>query len=817
MKSFMNNRILQAVAPRARLARAVAAIAFAGLFVASCDVHKITNPGSVAAISITPNPQTLAINGTQQFSVVANDFSGASITVTPTWSVVSGGGTITSAGVFTAGTVPSVYSNTVLATSGSLSATATVIVVPGPLASILVTPKPVTLNVNLSQQFTAIGLDAAGNLVPLTPAWTVANGGGAIGTAGLFTANSSPATYTNTVTATSGAISGTATVIVTPGPLATITITPNPITMAIGPATQQFTAVGRDAGGNVVAFAPTWGVVAGGGTISVTGLFTAGPTVGTYTNTIRASSGSLAGFATVVVSTGSLASITVTPNPVSLLQNVGTQQFTATGTDAGGNTVLITPTWSVVAGGGAIDPNTGIFTAGAAAGTFTKTVTATSGGISGTATVTVTTVPPSLATITLTPNPVSMLVNTGQQFSAVGKDASGNVVAIAPVWSVAAGGGAINGSGLFTAGGAAGTFTNTVTATSGAISGTATVTVTAAAPVLATITVTPNPVSMFINTTQQFSAVGKDASGNIIAIAPTWTVAAGGGAIGASGLFTAGGTAGTFTNTITATSGAISGTATVTETTPPALTSITVTPNPVSLQANGTQQFVAAGKDAGGNNLLIAPVWSVVSGGGTIDAVTGNFTAGVTAGTFTNTVKATSGTVSGTATVTVTVGPALATITVTPNPASMLADASQQFAAVGKDGSGTVFPIAPVWSVVAGGGSINPVTGVFTAGAATGTFTNTIKATSGAISGTATVIVTSVAPPPPIVDLKIGGAERRHGRYRLHLRDRRHHQRRYRHQPGEHGHRLPAMRDHRHAASGRCDGGSGAARPHGCV
>jgi hypothetical protein len=192
----------------------------------------------------------------------------------------------------------------------------------------------------------------------------------------------------------------------------------------------------------------------------------------------------------------------------------------------------------------------------------------------------------------------------------------------------------------------------------------------------------------------------------------------------------------------------------VTETTPPALTSITVTPNPVSLQANGTQQFVAAGKDAGGNNLLIAPVWSVVSGGGTIDAVTGNFTAGVTAGTFTNTVKATSGTVSGTATVTVTVGPALATITVTPNPASMLADASQQFAAVGKDGSGTVFPIAPVWSVVAGGGSINPVTGVFTAGAATGTFTNTIKATSGAISGTATVIVTSVAPPPPIVDLK---------------------------------------------------------------
>ena len=46
-----------------------------------------------------------------------------------------------------------------------------------------------------------------------------------------------------------------------------------------------------------------------------------------------------------------------------------------------------------------------------------------------------------------------------------------------------------------------------------------------------------------------------------------------------------------------------------------------------------------------------------------------------------------------------------------------------------------------------GGGTINANTGLFTAGAVTGTFTNTVKATSGAISGTATVIVTAAAPP----------------------------------------------------------------------
>jgi hypothetical protein len=82
-----------------------------------------------------------------------------------------------------------------------------------------------------------------------------------------------------------------------------------------------------------------------------------------------------------------------------------------------------------------------------------------------------------------------------------------------------------------------------------------------------------------------------------------------------------------------------------------------VTPNPVTLPANSTQQFSATGKDANGNAMAINPVWTVVNGGGSIDANTGLFTAGATAGTFSNTVTATSGSVSGTATVTVTVGP----------------------------------------------------------------------------------------------------------------------------------------------------------------
>jgi hypothetical protein len=173
-----------------------------------------------------------------------------------------------------------------------------------------------------------------------------------------------------------------------PGPdaLASIVVTPN-VTLAIN-GTQQYAAVGKDLGGNVVSITPTWSVVASGGAISGTGLFTAGAVAGTFTNTVKATSGSISGTATVTVTIGSLATIAVTPMPVTLTANAP-QQFMAVGTDAGGNVVSLTPTWSVMAGGGAIS-GTGLFTAGAVAGTFTNTVNATSGSISGTATVTVT-------------------------------------------------------------------------------------------------------------------------------------------------------------------------------------------------------------------------------------------------------------------------------------------------------------------------------------------------------------------------------------------------------------------------------------------
>jgi hypothetical protein len=86
-----------------------------------------------------------------------------------------------------------------------------------------------------------------------------------------------------------------------PRTLSTITVAPNPVTLLPG-ATQQFTAVGKDAGGSVVAFNPTWAVASGGGTIDNNGLLTASTTSGTYNDAVTASNGSVSGSSTVTVS-----------------------------------------------------------------------------------------------------------------------------------------------------------------------------------------------------------------------------------------------------------------------------------------------------------------------------------------------------------------------------------------------------------------------------------------------------------------------------------------------------------------------------------
>ena len=67
----------------------------------------------------------------------------------------------------------------------------------------------------------------------------------------MFTAGAVVGTFANTVQASSGAISGRASVTVVGGPPTSVVLTPNPMTLGAGES-QTFTATGRDNAGNAV-------------------------------------------------------------------------------------------------------------------------------------------------------------------------------------------------------------------------------------------------------------------------------------------------------------------------------------------------------------------------------------------------------------------------------------------------------------------------------------------------------------------------------------------------------------------------------------
>jgi hypothetical protein len=190
--------------------------------------------------------------------------------------------------------------NTVLvsAVEGAMGIYTETVAAVGPLASIVIVPNPVTVTVGTTQTFTASGADAWGNPMPVVPAWTT--GAGAM-TGNTLTARTTPANGKH-VTATLGAVSGTAIVNVVTGPLASIMITPTAVTLAMRQS-RQFGVSGFDSFSNAISgFPQSWVVTPSDvGTIDADGLYTAGTKAGVYAGAVIVSSGMLSSSADVIV------------------------------------------------------------------------------------------------------------------------------------------------------------------------------------------------------------------------------------------------------------------------------------------------------------------------------------------------------------------------------------------------------------------------------------------------------------------------------------------------------------------------------------
>jgi hypothetical protein len=264
------------------------------------------------AVRVDPSSVTLETNQLILFRAHARTSAGDSVGAAVTWSAT--GGTILPDGRFSAaaiGTYAVIGRNRV---RGEVQVDTSVVVVvrrQPKLASVQVTPESASLTPGVSQTFTAVGQLLSGRSVPIGVNWSAT--GGTIDAGGTYVAGDTAGTYQVIGSNTAGTYADTATVSISappspppppPGPtppptpvLQKITLLPISVTLAPS-ATKQFVAYGQTTAGDSVAVSVVF--KAGGGTISPTGLYTAGSVDGSYK--VIATSGGLADTSTVTVS-----------------------------------------------------------------------------------------------------------------------------------------------------------------------------------------------------------------------------------------------------------------------------------------------------------------------------------------------------------------------------------------------------------------------------------------------------------------------------------------------------------------------------------
>ena len=340
-------------------------------------------PPPVATVTVSPSPATVIVQNAVTLTATTKDANGNTLTGRAiTWTTSNASiATVSASGVVT-GVAPGTA--TITATSEGKSGTASVTVIPPPVATVTVSPATASVFVPETTTLTATTKDANGNtLTGRSVAWSTSNALVATVTQGGVVTGVAPGTAT--ITATSEGKSGSATVTVSLVPAATVTISPSNATIASG-STTTFSAVVRDASGTVVnGYTVTWtSSNSSVASVSNSGVVT-GALVGTAT--ITASAGGKSGTAPVTVTAGPIATVRVTPSSASVRIGL-TAQFTAQAFDAAGNVVSGGSfNWSSSDTGIATVNSSGVVT-GKKVGTVT--ITATRSGKSGTATVTVT-------------------------------------------------------------------------------------------------------------------------------------------------------------------------------------------------------------------------------------------------------------------------------------------------------------------------------------------------------------------------------------------------------------------------------------------
>ncbi len=341
---------------------------------------------TVTALAVTPATGTLQSGQTQPFTAVAT-LSDGSTQANPsvTWSAT--GGTITTAGVYTAGGTAGSYR--VIGTSPAGPAdTSAVTIAPTTVTvtALVVTPASANLQGSQVQQFTAVATLSNGG-TQANPSVTWSATGGTITTAGVYTAGGTAGSFRVIGTSTGGpADTSAVTIASTTVTVTALVVTPASANLLSGPGpavhrgghlerrehpSQSERDVERDRRDDH-----------DGGSLH------GGSAAGNYRVIGRTSNGRADTSAVTIASTTATVTALVVTPATGTLQSGQTQPFTAVATLSDGSTQANpSVTWSAT--GGAIT-TAGVYTAGGVPGTFQVTATLSGGSLAATASIAVT-------------------------------------------------------------------------------------------------------------------------------------------------------------------------------------------------------------------------------------------------------------------------------------------------------------------------------------------------------------------------------------------------------------------------------------------
>ncbi len=491
---------------------------------------------AIVTVVVTPSAVAVPVDSTVQLLVYGINAAGDSVALRPNWT--ANGGTLGADGTF-GSDVPGTF--TVIAASPQFpypADTAIVTVTGSPLAMVDVEVQPFSpiIAPGEARPFLAFGVFSDSSRAPIAVTWSAT--GGTITGAGVYTAGSTLGTFQVIATSTTAPLADTVPVTISNSAPTVQTVLLLPDSIRLDPGKNvTFTAFALYTDGTVAPVLASYGATAG--TIAQNGFYTAPQTPGNYLVTATHGLTGKADTSKVVVSGAAVVAVTLSPATASLVTG-GTQLFSVLGRLSDGTTAPVSVNFTAT--GGSITPS-GLYTAGQVPGTYRVVATTPDLQHADTSIVTLNLPSATLTRILLSPDSVSILAGSTQQFTAVGLLSDGTTAPVSVAYSAT--GGTVTSGGLFTAPQTAGSYLVVARSTTANLADTSRVTVNQPTT-LTGITVAPSSVQLLVGGIQQFTATGRLSNGGTTAVSVTWFTTDPGGSVTSTGQYRGGTSPGTY-------------------------------------------------------------------------------------------------------------------------------------------------------------------------------------------------------------------------------------------------------------------------------